>query len=41
MYWGLWAVFQASASSIDFDFLLYAKKRFDVLRDNFDAYTSY
>eukprot|EP00095_Tigriopus_kingsejongensis_P007899 snap_masked-scaffold132_size323655-processed-gene-0.3 protein:Tk07899 transcript:snap_masked-scaffold132_size323655-processed-gene-0.3-mRNA-1 annotation:"low quality protein: ethanolamine kinase 1" len=30
--WGLWALVQANISTIDFDYLLYAKQRFDELK---------
>lgn len=29
LYWGTWAVYQAGTSTIDFDYLTYAKLRFD------------
>jgi hypothetical protein len=28
-FWGAWAVVQAGASTVDFDYLLYARKRFE------------
>ena len=28
-YWGLWALIQAKISTIDFDYMSYAKLRFD------------
>ncbi|KAJ0397663.1 hypothetical protein ATCC90586_005648 [Pythium insidiosum] len=32
LFWGFWAVVQSAHSKIDFDFLDYAKKRFDTFR---------
>ena len=29
LFWGIWSVVQAGNSSIDFDYLSYAKLRFD------------
>ena len=29
MYWGIWALIQAQFSDIDFDYMGYAKVRFD------------
>ncbi|GLE11451.1 hypothetical protein PINS_up023883 [Pythium insidiosum] len=32
LFWGFWAVVQAAHSKIDFDFLDYARKRFETFR---------
>jgi len=38
MFWGLWAVVQAGNSTIDFDFLDYAKQRFDCFNLHMDMF---
>ncbi|KAJ1917460.1 hypothetical protein H4219_003203 [Mycoemilia scoparia] len=37
-YWGLWALVQASISDIDFDYMTYARMRFDEYYKNKEAY---
>ncbi|CAK4151105.1 unnamed protein product [Aphanomyces euteiches] len=38
LFWGLWAVVQAGSSSIEFDFLDYARMRFDALEMHLDLF---
>ena len=33
LWWGLWAVMQATTSAIDFDYLGYAAKRLEAFRE--------